>query len=258
MEQLVVRLFLILLLSTSMNGPASASVASQGATPQGSDVTILDPDTSYAGASRGEWAAWSWQWGVSLPPVVNPGEDQSGERCGYGQSGPVFFMAANVPSYTITCVVPEGTAIFVGLGSVGCSTVEPPPFFGRDEASLRACAAAAMDGVTYLRATVDGQRVPDPERYRYSSPPFTLNIPEDNILGAPAGVALSVADGYGFIIAPPPPGEYEITFMMIFEIEGIDVVYQSEGRYRVIVEAPQIIEPVATPGGATPAGTPNG
>jgi hypothetical protein len=66
------------------------------------------------------------------------------------------------------------------------------------------------------------------------------------------GVALSVSDGYNFIIAPPPPGEYEIVVSTTFE----DGTEPFTGTVRVIVEAPQVIEPEATPEGGTPVATP--
>ena len=45
------------------------------------------------------------------------------ERCGYGQSGPVFFMpggpGVGVP---LRCVVAEGIAILINVASAACST----------------------------------------------------------------------------------------------------------------------------------------
>lgn len=243
----VVSLFLV-------SGFATPAIA-QDATPAGAEeITILAPDESYAGATLGEWEARQWQWAVSMPPDVNPNTDPTGERCGYGQSGPVFFLPVNFTPEpaNITCVVPEGRAIFVGVGGAECSSVEPPPFFGRDEEELRACAAAATDAITDMQASVNGDDVPDLETYRSSSPLFTLNFPAENVFGVPEGVALSVSDGYNFIIAPPPPGEYEIVVSTTFEEDTEPFT----GTYRVIVEAPQVIEPEATPEGGTPVATP--
>ena len=41
---------------------------------------------------------------------------------------------------SITCTVKAGTKIFVVAYSSECSTVELPPYFGSNEAELRACA----------------------------------------------------------------------------------------------------------------------
>ncbi len=242
---------LILVILLALIGSSPASALTQGATPaaetgEGGEITILDPDESYAGVTRGEWDARWWQWALSLPAEINPNVDLTSEGCGYGQAGPVFFLPGNftgAPSTTTaTCVVPEGVAIFVGVGGNECATVEPPPYFGRDEEDLRACAVAATDGVTNLQASINGEPVPDLETYRVSSPLFPLTLPDDSAFGAPAGVALSVADDYSFIIAPPPPGEYEIAASALYDGEV------TLGRtIRVVVQSPQVIEPEATP-----------
>ena len=234
--------------------PAIAQEATPGVAVDG--ITVLEPDETYAGVSRGEWDARSWQSAVSFPEAINPNFDSTGERCGYGQFGPVFIVpAAFTPEpFDRTCVVAEGTALFIALGGSECSTVEPPPFFGRNEAELRACAAAFTDTLTVVEVSINGQEVPNIEAYRTGSPLFTMTFPEDNFFGVPAGVALSVADSYSIIIAPPPPGEYEITVSTAFEEEG--ELIEFGGTTRVIVEAPQVIEPEATPAGGTPVATP--
>lgn len=239
------RIMLLVVLTILLTG-LSAPVTAQEATPAtaAGEITVVEPDESYAGASLGEWSARWWQWTFSFPMEMSPSFDSTGERCGYGQSGPVFFLPGNYGAPgTVTCVVPEGTAIFVPVFGVECSSVEPPPFFGRNEEELRACVASfADDAFTDLQARINGEEVPDLEDYRSSSPVFPLPFPANHVFfevpKEVSGVALAVADGYSFIIAPLPPGEYEIV--------------TSSGAYRVIVEAPQVIEPEATPG-ATPA-----
>jgi hypothetical protein len=138
--------------------------------------------------------------------------------------------------------VPTGTHIFVGLGGAECSTVEPPPFFGRDEAELADCAAANTETMT-VTATIDGQELTDLDQYLSTSPIFTMNFPEDNFFGVPAGPAQAIAVGYGLILAPPPPGEYLISGSADFG----DGSPPLEASYRVIVQEPAVIEPAASP-----------
>ncbi len=249
------RSWVVLLVVTAVSLLAVAPAIAQEATPGVAvdGVTVLEPDETYAGVSRGEWNARWIQWILSFPADTGPGVDPTGERCGYGQSGPVFFLPTNLtgePSAT-TCVVPEGMAIFVPISGAVCSTVHPPPFFGRTEAELQTCATTAMEG-TRVEASVNGQEVPGLERYRAGSPLFTMTFPEDNFYGVPAAVALTVVEGYAFIIAPPSPGEYEITKLTIFS----NPTEAGGTTYRVIVEAPQVIEPEATPAAGTPVATP--
>ena len=84
-------------------------------------------------------------------------------------------------------MVAEGTAIY-DAENVECSTLEPPPFFGRTEDELRACATAWLDSVTDYQASVNGQDVGDLDAYRSTSPLFTLTFPENNVFGADPGV----------------------------------------------------------------------
>ncbi|CAN5674522.1 hypothetical protein BH24ACT5_BH24ACT5_10830 [soil metagenome] len=224
-------------------------------------VEILAPDEVWGGATRGEWDARWWQWAVSMPEEINPNFDTTvGERCGYGQSGPVFFLPGsftlepNEPGFT--CVIAEGTAIYVSSIGAECSTVEAPPFFGRTEDELRACATAFVDEVVVeVSATVNGQDVGDLGAYRTSSPLFTLTLADDNIFGVEPGVAQAVSNSYSFIIAPPPPGEYEITGS--FRLAGEPEPFVS--TITVIVEAPQVIEPPPStePLATEPGGTPS-
>ena len=235
---------------TESSEPISGRVAesSVAATPEDAAVEILPPDEPWAGLTRSEWEVRAWQWEVSMPVDVSPSIDTTGERCGYGQSGPVFFLAGNfgpgsVEGIRRTCVIAEGTAIYVNVVGTECSTVEPPPFFGRTEDELRACANASLDrDVTEFEARINGQAVADLEAYRIGSPLFTLTFPENNLFGVEPGVAQAVSESYSFIILPPPLGEYEIT-------SKVRTAGQSEPfalTFNLVVEAPQVIEPPTT------------
>ena len=235
-----------LVLSGSMFGVATSA---QDATPEPGH-TIYGPDEMIGGATLGEWVVRSWQWSLSLPEDIHPGFQPNGTGCGYGQSGPVFFIPGTFvpdPATRFTCIVPEGTAILVPVGGAGCTTVEPPPFFGRDEAELRACAEGHLAAIESVEASVNGVPVPNLDQYQVLSPPFTLNFPEGNFYGVEPGVALSVAVDYAFIIAPPPPGEYTIQASITFADEPEPFT----ATITVIVQEPQVIEPDASPA-ATP------
>ena len=209
-------------------------------TPDAAEVEILPPDESWGDMSRSEWAAQWWQRVLAMPEHINPYFDPTGERCGYQQSGPVFLLPGNFAGGMVerTCVVAEGTAIFVYVTGPTCGTVEPPPFFGRTEEELRACASALFDEITEYEAHVNDQDVANLEAYRTTSPMFTAIYPENNIFGVEPGVGEEVAESISFIIAPPPPGEYEITVSQ----GGAGVATT------VIVEASQVIEPPTTEG----------
>src|SRR6266508_3967483 len=184
---------------TSVAATVDTGVAT---TPDMVALEILPPEEPWAGLTRGEWDARFWQWLLSMPEDVNPMFEATGERCGYGQHGPVFFLPGPFeagPPYR--CVIAEGTAIYVPVAGAECSTVEPP--FGRTEEELRACATAALDEVTDYQARVNGADVVELDAYRIGSPLFTVNFPETNFFGVEPGVAQAVSECYSFIIAPP-------------------------------------------------------
>jgi len=88
------------------------------------------------------------------------------------------------------------------------------------------------DTVTDTEASIYGQDLPNFLDHRTTSPLFTMNFPEDVILGGSSGLALSVADGYSFIIVPPPPGEYEIVISTTFD--GTDTF---SGTWQVVARS---------------------
>lgn len=229
-------------------GAGSRVGLAQEATPEAAGA-VLPPDAEVGGLDLAEWSTRSWQWFFSLPQDVNPFFDETGEICGYGQFGSVFFLAGADGSLERSCIVPEGAYVFVPLLSSECSTVEPPPFFGRDEAELRACASNAVDmaegafDMSAMRLTVDGETIADLSAYRAATPRFTLWLPEDNLLESDQRVADSVADGYQVMLSPLSPGMHEV----VISIPGPETVTIT---YRLAVVSGAVAatgEPGATP-----------
>jgi len=105
-----------------------------------------------------------------------------------------------------TCTVERGTEIFVAV-TIECSTVEPPPFFGSNEAELRECARAVDVPGSTLTLTVDGKPVP---LTLVETPLLTIDLPAVNILGVPPQQALSVAAGFVALLPPLPPGTHQL------------------------------------------------
>ena len=101
---------------------------------------------------------------------------------------------------------------------------------------------AMNDAVTAIEASFNGQNLDTILDYRLTSPMFTMNFPDDNIFGVPGGPALAVSDGYSVLLAPPPPGEYEIIVSTTF-----DDTDTFTGTIVLTVEEPQVIEPEASP-----------
>jgi hypothetical protein len=188
---------------------------------------VLPPHANAQGNGYSGWSAAWWQWYLSIPTPLHPALDTTGEFCAEGQSGKVFFLAANLATTdTIPCTVRTGTSIFLGVANAECSTVEAPPFFGSTEQEMRDCARCWANHIvpSSLAVTVDGQALADPARYRAASPLFTFEYPADNIIGIPGGPATgqSVSDGYWIYLHPLPAGEHAVSFSGVFDLPAGD------------------------------------
>jgi len=111
------------------------------------------------------------------------------------------------PTAAPTCTLERRTKVFVAAVTIECSTVEPPPFFGSNEAELRECARAVDVPGSTLTLTVDGEPVP---LTLVETPLLTIDLPEENILDVPAQQALSVAAGFVALLPPLAPGTHEL------------------------------------------------
>lgn len=99
------------------------------------------------------------------------------------------------------------------MTNVECSTAEPPPFFGADEAELRACAGAFQDASTGMFASIDGRDAQNLDSYRTQSPLFEFDAPADNALFIPGPVSgQSISDGVWVLLAPLSSGSHTIHF----------------------------------------------
>ena len=198
------------MLSLALVVPAFAAAASPG---------VLPPTALYAGKTYGQWSADWWKYVLAIPPERNPLNDETGARCAESQTGQVFFL---VGTFTLTpgpggdvvatasrsqCTVPVGKAMLIPILNGECSTVEGN---GTTESELRSCAKRQVDPAMNLAAEVDGVPIHNLQRYRAASPLFTFTLPQDNMLGAPAGSSPSVADGYYLLLSPLAAGTHRI------------------------------------------------
>ncbi len=193
----------------------------------GDRLRIISPRATYQGRSLGEWSAIWWRWAINLPATGHPFFDPA--ACGVGQHGPVWFLSGSFGDPQVReCDVPAGKAILFPILNAECSMVEPPPFFGSNEAELRECADGFMDPATGMRAWVDGREVHRLDRFRTQSPLYGVNFPAaDNILGVPGpGSTLSVSDGVWVLLAPSEPGEHTIRFKGEFPGLPLDMTYK--------------------------------
>jgi hypothetical protein len=145
-----------------------------------------------------------WTTVIQTPAASNP--FTGGDPC-IDLGGVVAPFAGGAE---FTCTVKPGTKIFVAAFSSECSTVEPPPFHGDDQASLRACARAADAGLSTPTVTLDGRAVALTE---VETALLNFVLPPGHIFdpGLPAGTrGQSVAHGWVALLHPLPPGSHTI------------------------------------------------
>ena len=176
---------------------------------------VLPPQSYPYGKSYGEWSEAWWQWLWSAPVDQNPGLDETGAFIGYGQSGPVWFLAPNYGGVSERyATIPPGKALFVDvLGWFDSPLLGDGP----GEAELRAAVKAALDATDQLVCEVDGVPLENLTAYRFASPTlFSYTLPENNMFqlmgyDAPAGAYDgAVCEGYYVMLAPLAVGEHVI------------------------------------------------
>lgn len=169
---------------------------------------VLPPTSRVQGLAYGDWAANWWQYVLSVPADQNPLGDAT-EACILQWVGNVGLVVGNCAVGTpIQCTVPAGKMLFVEVLGAECSTLEEGPFYGEDEAGLRECAQAFVP--QELQASIDGVEVRDLSKYIVTSPLYGFTVPEDNVLGVPAGSGQSVASGAYLMLSPLSPGTHTI------------------------------------------------
>lgn len=187
----------------------------------------FSPDSKPYGKTYGEWTAEWWKWFISIPTDRNPIADPTGERCGEGQNGPVWFLVSSGGGKTErSCPIPAGKAILASAINVECSFTEDDSLKTEDD--LRACANNDQDLVTQHEAKLEGSEL---EVSRVESPLFDVTFPDDNIFAAPSGPSQSVSDGYWVFLKPLAPGEHEL------HTQGLLVDYTTTGPVNLVEDS---------------------
>jgi hypothetical protein len=113
----------------------------------------------------------------------------------------------------LSCTVKANTTLFIAGWSTECSTIpgdDGGP--GLNEDQLRQCAHDGVDAkrpTTITLVTPDGEEI-SLEPIEVDTPALKIDLPKHNILDAPKGEYLSVADGLVALLPPQTPGEYKI------------------------------------------------
>lgn len=160
-----------------------------------------------AGKSYLEWSAQYWAW--LLPQTErNPVLDLTGELCGNGQSGPVWFLAGGDAKSRITrrCKVPSGKYLFL---PAAVQMLSSKVGFGPcEKLEADALASRAANAILSDFVSIDGQRFDALYDYR-------LHVPKCTTIRGPHGEAIAsdlVYYGTWVMLHPLPEGRHTISF----------------------------------------------
>lgn len=200
-------------------------------------IEVFAPDSKPYNKTYGNWSQIWWEWAQIEPIENNPIHDPTGEKCAVNQFDPDVWFVAGTTGGTVEreCTIPSSKAILFPLLNTECSIAEDPSL--TTEEALRDCARnnAPDRARVVLSASVDGQEIPDLEKYWTESSLYNYTLPEGNIWGAPAGPTQQVAAGYYLMLKPLPPGPH----VLHFSGANIDIVgtqtFATEAIYRLTV-----------------------
>jgi hypothetical protein len=174
---------------------------------------VFDPNSRPYGKPYSEWCEKWIKWGLSIPRMINPITDNTGENCAKMQEGPVWFLAGTFgTSAKRKCTIPSTKAIFFPIIEKECSFAEEGEQLKTEE-GLVARAELLMDLVSFMEVTVDGIYLQNLKQYRARSKVFDLTFPQDNVYGVKPGPTRSVTDGYWVFLKPLPIGKHIIQFV---------------------------------------------
>ena len=176
-----------------------------------------------------------WKWALETPASENPLTDTTGQFAAVNQSGRVWFLAGNSGGTTVrTITVPSGKALFFPIVNffdaedgiaVGGGRLFSIP---RPVQVAQTFVSNVIATATGLSCEVDGNPLPITTANLEQSTPFSLHLPADNILEAPAGVYFPAVDsGYYVLLPPLSAGQHTIHWAgsITFFPLSLDVTY---------------------------------
>jgi hypothetical protein len=201
-----------------------------------------------AGKPLEEWAKEYWQWWITTPETIPKDPETNLDQCIVG-SDPAGIMTFLLDTYQTTynakCAIPSQRYILVPLLIGECDPTVPDPRGKSDNIQeMWECAKDADEIFKLWKVVLDNQvlfensgnsivnqNLTEQILVRNSSI-FTMNIPEINRYGAPAGSYPAVVDGYYLVLNPLPVGEHILEYSIVHEIPvpGVGIPQQIPGK----------------------------
>ncbi len=174
---------------------------------------------------QSEWSEAYLQWIASFARDSSPVSDTTGALCAARQEGDVWFLASSDGTAPVSrrCAIPAGKALFVPI----VNTLERS---GNREPNCETMARVAANSLLHmsrLAMTVDGVPVDDLASHRLATGEcFALGLRSTPRLTA----RTAVADGYGVVLRPLPPGSHTIVVEARVDETALSTTYRLEVR----------------------------
>lgn len=140
----------------------------------------------------------------------------------------IWFLPVSLGGeWQTTCEVPPGSFLVLTPGGWECSSIEPEPFFGSNEAELRECVDAGFAELSYVEVTFNGRTITNLDDYVVTSRLDTL--PPNNLLSPESG--LTMDKGYFLVLHPLSRGTHTLRAYDEFGSLG----FQAGITYTIIV-----------------------
>ena len=165
-----------------------------------------------------EW----WQWVMAIPSSDSPVYDKTGNRCGIGQRGDLWFLAGSTGGkVTRTCTVPAGAALLVPVVNNFCF---PDAAFTDDACTSSTIAFIDSFASGTISLEVDG--APQGTTRISDDSDFTFAVGYNGFGGVKPGVyRATVADGHWGLVGPLDPGPHTVRIVARGPMFSLDVTY---------------------------------
>ena len=167
------------------------------------DFGVVPMGELVAGEPISHWARQADEWFLSMPFDEHYGPQND---CQASQGGPVFFLQNGPFGMTshFTCEIqPDQYVLLQPGGGASTSADEPAE-------DLLAQTLHNSMFITNPRVIVDGTEIQVGGSTWISNDPFTVELPEGNILGMPAGEVTTHTGGWFVMLEPLAPGKHTV------------------------------------------------
>jgi hypothetical protein len=190
----------------------------------------------YEGKTFESWTETWWQWVFGLPVTGHPLFDATGDDCGAGQGGPVWFLGGTFDGQPTTrsCTIPAGKSLFFPIVNAVWDNGGVPLEDQMTNAEMQAGLTEWLDEATHLKLTIDGEEITDLTAYRLGPVQFSYTLAASDSLYDNWGLTgwdgttidPSFTEGYWILFAPLPAGEHDLALYAELGDFVIDVTYQ--------------------------------